>query len=411
MIRHLLFKSILPVLIALCLSANPAAAESQMETIERLEKMLKAQQNQIEMLQKEINGLKQMATSKPIETKSITKSGNDKVQLQIYGQVNRGVLITDDGTNTDVFHVDNDNSSTRIGLKGKARINDDLSVGTKIEVQFESNSTAAINQDDESVGPNNFTERHLDLFFESKSMGKISLGQGDTASNGTSEVDLSGTSVVGYSDVSLMAGGINFVDPDTELLSGVSIGKVISNMDGLSRRDRIRYDTPSINGFMLSGSLVEDSRQDLALRYSGKMADAQFAAALGYAHQDKSTTEHQFNGSASLLLGNGLNFTLAGGMREMDEESRDDPYFVYGKVGYKADLNSLGDTNFALDYGHFEDISQDDDEAKTVGFFAVQQIEDAGVDLYLGYRWYDLDRSGTDYDSINAFLFGSRIKF
>lgn len=411
MISRVLFKSTLPVLIAFCMSASPAAAESQIETIERLEKMLKAQQKQIEMLQKEINGLKQMASSEQVDTKNIAKSGNDKVQLQIYGQVNRGVLITDDGTNTDVFHVDNDNSSTRIGLNGKVKINEDLSAGTKIEVQFESNSTASINQDDESVGPNNFTERHLDLFFESKSMGKISLGQGDTASNGTSEVDLSGTSVVGYSGVSDMAGGINFVDPSTEVLSGVSIGDVTSNMDGLSRRDRIRYDSPSFNGFMLSGSLIEDSRQDLALRYSGKMADAKFSAALGYAHQDESSTEHQYNGSASLLMGNGLNFTVAGGMREIDEDNRDDPYFIYGKVGYKANFNSLGNTNFAIDYGHFEDIDQNDDETQSVGIFAVQQIEDAGIDLYFGYRWFDLDRPGTGYDSINAILFGSRIKF
>jgi len=42
------------------------------------------------------------------------------------------------------------------------------------------------------AGPNNFTERKLEIYFDSKRLGRLWLGQGDTASNGTSEVDLSG---------------------------------------------------------------------------------------------------------------------------------------------------------------------------------------------------------------------------
>ncbi|HCY85243.1 MAG TPA: hypothetical protein DHV36_08930, partial [Desulfobacteraceae bacterium] len=344
-------------------------------------------------------------------TKGMAKSGNDKVRLQVYGQVNRGILATDDGTSTDLYHVDNDNSATRIGMKGTAKINDDLTAGTKIEVQFESNSTAAVNQDDESVGPNNFTERHLDAYFLSKTWGKFSFGQGDTATNGTSEIDLSGTSVIGYSYAGGMAGGINFVNPATGLLSGIDISDVMTNMDGLSRRDRFRYDTPSFGGFSLAGSLVEDSKRDLALRYSGKMPGATIAAAAGYAFQDRSSTKHQANGSFSVLMDSGFNVTFAGGMRDIDIAGRDTPYFVYGKLGYKADLNSYGDTNFAFDYGRYEDIRQDDDTAQLFGIYAVQQIKDAGTELYLGYRWHDLDVPGTEYDAIHAAMLGTRIKF
>ncbi|MCG8616451.1 MAG: porin, partial [Desulfobacterales bacterium] len=229
-----------------------AAAESQAETIQKLIKMVEAQQRQIDMLKKEVETLKAPAKAETpaastaaktpvMTTKGMAKSGNDKVQLQVYGQVNRAVLATDDGTNTDLFHVDNNNSSTRIGMKGKAKINDDLTAGTKIEVQFASNSTAAVDQDNESAGPNNFTKRHLDAYFQSKTWGKFSIGQGDTATNGTSEIDLSGTSVAGYSYAGGVAGGLNFVDPATDNLSGIQISDVMSHMDGLSRNDRFRY--------------------------------------------------------------------------------------------------------------------------------------------------------------------------
>ena len=43
----------------------------------------------------------------------------DKTKLTIKGHVNRGILIVDDGDNTEVFHVDNDASRTR--LKARAR--------------------------------------------------------------------------------------------------------------------------------------------------------------------------------------------------------------------------------------------------------------------------------------------------
>lgn len=402
-------------IIVLCTSGMAAAGDA--ETIEQLRQLLLNQQQQINMLKDEIRSIKQNAkmAAAPAQAEDkpqiLVKSGNNGTDLKLYGQVNRGVLISDDGKNTDVFHVDNDNSSTRIGLLAKAHITEDFAVGSKIEVQFESNSTAAISQGNDSVGPNNFTERQLDLFLESNRLGKLSIGQGDTASNGTSEVDLSGTAVVGYSGVTDMAGGLNFINSSTGSLSGISIGSVMSNMDGLSRRDRLRYDTPSLGGFTLSGSITEDEKQDAALRYSGEMSGTKFAAAAAYAHQANNATEHQYNGSASLLFSNGINFTIAGGARNLETAGRDDPFFFYGKLGYKADFTKLGNTNFALDYGYFEDISQDNEDAQAIGFFTVQEFEKAGAEIYLGLRWYDLDRSGMSSDDVKAMLIGSRIKF
>ena len=56
-----------------------------------------------------------------------------------------------------------------------------------IEVQFESNSSADGSQDDtRGVGSNSFTERKIEIFANHKRFGQLWLGQGDTASNGTS---------------------------------------------------------------------------------------------------------------------------------------------------------------------------------------------------------------------------------
>ena len=77
-----------------------------------------------------------------------------------------------------------------------------------------------------------FDDRWIDAQFTSKRFGKLYLGKGSTASDGTSEMDLSGTSVVGYASVEDMAGGILFYNDDTDALSTATVGSVFNDFDG-----------------------------------------------------------------------------------------------------------------------------------------------------------------------------------
>ena len=71
----------------------------------------------------------------------------DKVSVNLYGQVNRAMLWAGDGDSNNLFHVDNDNSSTRFGLNGKAaNMLGDVSLGTKMEFEFQHNPSNAVNQ-------------------------------------------------------------------------------------------------------------------------------------------------------------------------------------------------------------------------------------------------------------------------
>lgn len=334
-------------------------------------------------------------------------SGNDKVKLSISGQVNRGVLYADDGTETGIMHVDNDNSSTRFRLIGSGKYDDEITVGTQIEVQIESDSTANINIDGTNTGgAAGFTERKLELFFDHTRFGRLWLGQGDTASNGTSEVDLSGTGVIGYSGVADMAGGIDFGG----LGSGTEVGDVFSNFDGLSRDDRIRYDTPSFSGVKLSASSAEGNKHDAAVRFSGDVGGGlRLAAAAAWAKS--ATFDSQINGSVSLLHDSGFNVTAAGGRRTLRDPARiEDPVFYYAKLGYLW-KGGIGDTAFAVDYELANDVAADDDEATSFGLFVVQKVDSIATDLYIGVRNYQLDRPGTNFDDIRAVMAGARIKF
>lgn len=342
-------------------------------------------------------------------------SGNPNVTLQLSGQVNRGVLYVDDGNESEFLHVDNDNSSTRIRFVGVGRYNESISAGTVIEVQHESNSTANILIDGSSPGSSDsFTERKLELYFDHAQFGRIWLGQGDTASNGTSEVDLSKTGVIAYSGIADLAGGIQFgglaVDAAGNPINATNprINTVFSNFDGLSRDDRIRYDTPTFSGFQLSASHADSRKSDVAARFSGDVG-AGLRVAAGVAYAINGNVDSQVNGSVSVLHDSGFNVTGAVGQQDLDVGTRD-PFFWYAKLGYIWS-GGIGDTAFAIDYTQADDVAVLDDEFTAYGAFVVQHIDNLGAELYLGVRNHELDRIAQDFDDVVAVLGGARIKF
>ena len=168
-------------------AVDAAAIDRPRQVIEQQQVQIAAQARMLEALQGEVRALARSnretaaaaseasrvaaeatqaaahASRAPAPEKTVT-SGRKGVKLVLSGQVNRGALIVDDGAKSHTFHVDNDNSSTRIRLMGEGRFNEDFKVGSQIEVEFESNSSAAVNQfNDRGVGPDDFNQRKLEV--------------------------------------------------------------------------------------------------------------------------------------------------------------------------------------------------------------------------------------------------------
>jgi len=415
------------------MAGTAAAADEKM--LERMEQIIKQQQAQIEAqakalekLQKQVEALSETAVqeataaakaevAKTAPAPHGVTSSSDKVKVQVYGQINQAFMTADDGDSSDYYVVDNDNSSSRMGIIATAKATEDVTVGGKIEYEIQSNASNVVNQNNKSGqgydgSGDAFNDRHVDAWVEHKTFGKLSIGKGSTASDSTSEVDLSGTDVVGYASVADMAGGILFYDDGTNSLSGTNIGSVFSDFDGLGRDDRIRYDTPQLFGFTLSGSVLSGDGGDVALRYAAQWGDFKFAAAAAYANNgNNSSWDDQVNGSASMLHSSGLNFTISGGQRNLDTAGRDDPTFYYAKMGYRHAFFDIGESRFSVDYGRNDDLAQNNDEARSWGIQIVQEFKDWGSEYYIGYRNYDLDRDFSDLEDINALMTGVRVKF
>jgi cell division protein FtsL len=398
------------------------------ETVERLERLIKEQQQQLESLQQQVNELKKTATeaqTEAEEAKSVAEevkttvqapiekvvtSGQERVKLAISGQVHRAVNIAEDGKNTKAYFVDNDASNTRVRLVGTARATEDLTVGTKIEVAIAPNESSEVSQDNEESG-DFFDQRWAEVSLDSKRFGKVSLGKGDTASNNSAEVDLSKTDIVQYSSIADVAGGLLFRQTNGDTLTDVSVSDAFNNLDGLSRKSRLRYDTHKFYGFHLAGSLVSDQRYDGSLWWGGQGYGFKAAGALAFADPNEDDTDFRYDGSFSLLHEDtGLNLTLSAGLEERDNQG--DAENFYAKVGWLTRFFPFGETAFGVDYTRSLNLPTGRDDGYSVGAAAVQHFEEYGTEIYFQYRHHSLDRDvEPSVQDINVGTIGARVKF
>ena len=155
------------------------------------------------------------------------------------------------------------------------------------------------------------------------------------------------TGVINYSGIADMAGGLFFQNNTAIVATNPKINQVFSNFDGLSRDDRIRYDTPKLAGFTASASHISGGGWDAALRYAANYENAgiKTAAAIAFADgSDIDKFDDQLAGSLSLIHQSGINGTFAAGTRSLETTGRDDANFIYGKIGYIANLFAIGKT-------------------------------------------------------------------
>lgn len=359
-----------------------------------------------------------------VEAGTVSNGNGNSVTLS--GQVSKAFFYVDDGKASRSAIGDNDNSGSRFRILGSGKVNEALSVGTALEVEFQDNALNNFSVDDgngansgagdSGFGQSSFTQRRMEAYFNHKQFGKLSIGQGPTASDGTAEVSLSGAGMAA-------GGGFLFNGTDVKIRTANQAagtfgtktwGDVTTNLDGGSRSDRVRYDTPTFAGFQVSGSAISGGAGDVAVRYSGKFGGVAVKGAASYYNNSSlsTTQEDQWVVSAAAEHDSGLNVRGQYGKNSHKANNRDDIKIWSLGIGYDASLTSLGTTSFAASYTSNENVSANDDEANYYDFGVNQAISDVGTELYLGVTFLEFDDAGaTNYEDAMWVLAGTRIKF
>ena len=226
------------------------------------------------------------------------------------------------------------------------------------------------------------------------------MGKGDGAANGGTEVDLSRTALSSSSNHQDNWG--NYIIREGVNREGnVTWDSIFVMNDGISRVNRLRYDSPSISGFVISASLDQGNAYEIAARYNGAMGNSKVSSALFYVDTADFAADAEVLGlSASFLMDSGLNVTVAWSDRDNDTFTGPDQTATTLKLGY-----IVGQHAVALDYGLGE---LGDIEADTVGLTYANNLA-PNIEAFFTLRQLDSDLANAS--SVDLAALGGRLKF
>lgn len=378
------------------------------------------------------------------------RKGNRKVSLTVSGQVNTGILFYDDGVESNVHQVDNNNSSTRFRFLGNAKIDANWSAGYLLEIEAFSAASNAVTQGNDDGNPNAINLRHSAWYIEHKQLGRLWVGQTSPATDDIILADTSGVGVFAFAD-QLWGSSLQFRRSGSGSLTGFTTSSLVPNLD-TSRRNVVRYDTPTLAGFRATATYGEDDFWDVGLWYAGKIGDFSIAGGIGYL-QD--TEGNGFNGvtpAANATLGpdfnefkgsisvshnpTGLFGDFAFLHREFDSidritnRNRADFDYYYARGGWSAKLFPIGNTIFYGEYAHGEGGAENTNvpagagltgivtksDFEFYGFGITQLVPSAATELYIGYKRLEADIATSNQgkiatEDIDIVGGGARIKF
>ena len=212
------------------------------------------------------------------------------VDFTLSGQVGRTLFVNDSDTSTNPMSIGSDgeirdnNGATRFRLNGSSELDD----GSRIGIQFEMGVNAGV------------LLRHANVQYTS-SAGRITVGQGSEAGDGSAGV---GVGVTGIG-----AGQDGTKDTFEMLTSGpnagtnIGLGSYFGSLDGGTRTNMIRYDTPAIGPVSAAVSVGNGDRVSGLLALSTEAGGSTFAARLGAYRMGDETS---ISGSAGVTLPSGL---------------------------------------------------------------------------------------------------------
>jgi len=343
------------------------------------------------------NLLAALATSSVI----LLPAGANAFEITLSGQVNRLIMNVDNGEKNGVVNADNSASGTRVRVKGHGDVGNDLTAGLYYEYQLQSNPSDKITADSldsDGIGGDvgagdNFSNRNANIWLKGN-FGKVTLGQGSGAADGSTEADMSGTTVIQYPTSSGdLLGSMEYGD------SGVTVGEARSAFDGLGRNDNIRYDA-AIEDFSFASSYGNGDKVELAARYKQDSLEVRTAVWNTNDSTDDSITGYAISGT--WLLESGLNFTGEYSGNDDDDGDSDEPTSIYLKAGYKT-----GKSAYGIDWSETQDLGPGDGSSVSLAW--VYQAM-TGIEVYASYRVESLDDVDGE-DDIDALIGGARIKF
>jgi hypothetical protein len=349
-------------------------------------------------------------------TAAVTGAKKSEVSVRFYGQLNRAVMYWDDGKTSSTYAVDNETSTSRIGVFGKHRFIGDLMAGYRVEIDTRATLSSEVSRDDAlgDLGDGVIRLRHAYWYVEDKKAGRLTLGQQSPASDDITLINLGAK----MSDAALhynnafavrVAGDLATTKNPVFRVNWGDLAHTVDTMRGLF----VRYDTPTINGFLLSAAAGEDQVWDVALRYSDGPDWLRIAGGIGFIENQELGIRDVKGSFSALHTPTGLFATIAGGVRQdygVTIDADRHGYFYFAQIGLTKRYFPFGATTVYGEFGHYNDFGVGriflgnlnlnaagtnfrrwallDSEVDRWGVGIEQEVERAGLLLYAQFHHY-----------------------
>jgi predicted porin len=318
------------------------------------------------------------------------------VSFNLSGQLNRAIMFADDGVASDIFFTDNSVSNSRFRLTGSEDMGNGMTAGFNLEwaASINSNDYVAIKQggDKSLAGANKggaLSARKNEIWF-SGNWGKLSVGQGQTATDGMGDADLSNTWLADFSTPVSWGGAMTFRTAGAAgAKSTIKMFNATTYFDGHSRRARIRYDTPAFGPLTISVDASQNDAWGVKGYVYTSLGGGDLSLALAYASGDNRFGRSDYGGSLSYLFSQGTNITLGWQDRDFAAAARNTATHWYAKLGHRWGNNAV-----SISYGETDDVLANGSEASSIGLGFVHSIPKPKVELYASYHNVSLDSAG-----------------
>ena len=305
------------------------------------------------------NQMKSAMMAKPADKNIV--SGNSRVKVTIYGQVNKALRISSSGGDTQVDVVDNDGSSSRIGIRAVGKVDKNISIVGWHELEWQYNrrsATDGVRGGGNGEGNSRIRARHVDLQISHKDAGQVHIGQGSIAGDAADLISLGGVGHV-FGTAGHAADGTTASRGDE---TGISRGWRTFKFFG-ARENRIMYVTPSMMGATVRVSYGQNDSWSAGLRYGGSPMGKGLRVMLwaGYRQDPNEQTGGSGNTDTSWGLSAGVAHADSGisvsgnysAQRTKGSAARPTAWFA--ELGWAGKLIDAGKTQTAIGYGKFND--------------------------------------------------------
>lgn len=386
------------------------------------------------------------------------RKGNRKVSLTISGWVNEAVFFWDDGVQSNTYIGTNSLEQSRFRFTGDAKIVPGWTAGYTLEIGVNGQASGSWSQDTQG-GDNSMKVRKSNWWIKNDQLGKLTVGlEGEATYHLLDDADGANTRNFADAEAAAVAMSKFKVRSNGAYVNGITWNGIIGGGNNSTpgqggRRNIVRYDSPAIMGFVVTGSWGENDLGSVALSYKGEIGDFKIIGRGGYAQNSDETVQPchknpleldcQWFGAAGTIMHAPTGLYVYGGWGEQKDNHRgediappktfvektDTMWFVQGGIEQK--FFPLGKTTIFGEYRHDDtgtNLSAKDGAGNyihdaSINYYAagvVQNIEAAAMDLYVIWRHADGDANfanagaianNTKFDNFDVVITGALIKF